>query len=148
MRYRLRTLLIVMALLPAAVGGIASRYTAGVRFRKTYATRQMLYRLAGETKMDVICSHELPENGIRGLIGQLNSNGFSPAEWFQERRVSYPGIEKGIDAWGRELIVEIRDGSTIYFRSKGPNGIDEQGHGDDIQHSVDCSAFIASPPAP
>jgi hypothetical protein len=148
MRFRLRTLLILLALVPAMIGGIALRFISGNRFRKNHATRQMIYRLAGETEMEVIISHNLPKGGIRALVKLLNSSGGSPPSWFQDRQRNYPGIEHGIDAWGHELIVEIQDDSTVCFRSTGENGIDDHGSCDDIQYLIDCRRYITSQPAP
>ncbi|TWT38784.1 hypothetical protein [Blastopirellula retiformator] len=37
------------------------------------------------------------------------------------------------DGWGRELILEKRSESTWMLRSRGPNGVDDQGEGDDLE---------------
>lgn len=149
-RYKLRTLLIFAAVLPPLLAFIAIvvlQVASGPQRRKVLATRQMIYRLAAETEMETICSRKLPANGIRPLVNVLNNTGGSP-EWFQDRRRNHPGIEQGVDAWGRELFVEVRDDSTVWFRSNGPNGIDEHGLGDDIQHSINCGKFVRPEPSP
>src|SRR4051794_16909650 len=84
-------------------------------------TQGILHRLAGETTSLVITSHELPSS-IDGLVLELNKESAYNKDYEKERLISYAGIEKGLDAWGRELIVEVRDGATVSIRSTGRNG--------------------------
>jgi hypothetical protein len=42
----------------------------------------------------------------------------------------------GVDGWGRPLIYELRDPTHAVIRSVGPNGVDENGKGDDIERKV------------
>lgn len=45
-------------------------------------------------------------------------------------------IKRGVDAWGKPMIYERFDAEHGVIRSVGPNGIDEQGQGDDIQFDI------------
>jgi len=46
-------------------------------------------------------------------------------------------IASGNDAWGNEFVYELdRAQGIVTLRSKGPNGIDEPGGGDDIHLSI------------
>src|SRR5262245_44541673 len=83
--------------------------------RQQVETHTRLVRLAGETMSLVNIKHKLPVGGLHGLLRQLAEDGA-----FE----TYPGLEKGLDAWGREIILEAGADGIIRFRSKGPNGID------------------------
>lgn len=56
---------------------------------------------------------------------------------FAEFIGSLPILRKGKDRWGSELIVEYPpDGKFMVIRSCGPNKLDENGAGDDIEERV------------
>jgi len=144
MRYRLRTLFIALTAVCFLLGFVVNE----VRSIRQRRTSRMLSRLALETEMQVMVTHELPAIDIQAIVNELNSNGSHLPPWFLERRIAYPGLEQGMDAWGRRVIVESRNGYTVWFRSKGPNGIDEEGLGDDIQRSINCLTFVDTRPRP
>lgn len=54
---------------------------------------------------------------------------------------SYPGIERGLDSWGRRIVLENSSGQAR-FRSLGPDGIDNDGSGDDIEVVIDYSKYL------
>jgi hypothetical protein len=140
MRYRLRTLLIALTALCLLLGFL----TEYLRWSRERNTRRTLNRLATDIEMHALANGEMPKPETRLIVRDLNSNGSHLPDWFLQRRATYPGIEQGIDSWGRQLIVESLNG-TIVLRSAGPNGLDDKGKGDDIQRFIDCRAILDSP---
>lgn len=45
-------------------------------------------------------------------------------------------VFRGVDAWGQPLLLERRGTDTLVIRSRGSNGVDERGAGDDIERTV------------
>jgi len=112
---------------------------------KMVATRGTLNRLAGDASSLVSSSHEIPPPDIRALVSRLNDDAALLNSWSaRERRISHPGIERGIDGWSRELVMEVHD-NIIYIRSKGRNGKDEHGEGDDLEIVIDCTRYMSAP---
>jgi hypothetical protein len=50
----------------------------------------------------------------------------------------YPGLWRGTDPWGQPYVYEVVvPGRVVHIRSRGPDGRDDGGEGDDIQYAVD-----------
>lgn len=87
------------------------------------ALRQMKYN--SEVYRDAddrVTGESLPE-----LVATLEALGGS----FSEDSAKL--LNAGLDGWGRDLILEKRSATTWMLRSRGPNGVDEQGEGDDME---------------
>lgn len=100
---------------------------------KRERTRFVLSRLADEARMRVIATRRLPRD-IDSLVSELVFD--------RNSLLSFPGIEKGHDPWGRKVLLLVEDNGVLTFRSFGENGSDDDGGKDDIDYSIDCSKFL------
>jgi len=69
----------------------------------------------------------VPGETLPQLVDALQLLGGSFA--FEAERL----LRSGRDGWGRSLILEKKSESTWMLRSRGPNGVDDQGEVDDIE---------------
>ncbi len=71
------------------------------------------------------------DGDIDGFIAKLDEEGFLDSQGRRE----YPGLAEGRDAWGRKILLSITE-NVGRFRSRGPDGVDQNGGGDDIEAVV------------
>jgi hypothetical protein len=126
MRYRLRTLLILLAIGPPIVAIGMMRHLDNI-----YATHQLKERntrkslYSAQERMEVFLrkSHVIPPNEDQIM-----------REW--EKDIDVACGRSAQDGWGRTLVVEWRDDhNELYARSCGPNGRNDGGTGDDVEVS-------------
>jgi hypothetical protein len=100
-------------------------------------TRKFVYYLAYRGQCLAANGKSAPKEGLDQFLQQLRVDGLLDA-----RDTSYRGVEDGRDGWGEKLIVEVQD-KVLRVRSKGRDGIDQRGSGDDIEAFVDLQDFSA-----
>ncbi len=108
-------------------------------------TRNLVIHLAKESQWFGAAGKSLSGGGIEEFLRRVEEEELLDAD---ARRV-FPGLTDGTDGWDRKLIVELR-GNVVHIRSKGRDGVDQKGAGDDVEAFVDykdSSAMITVVPA-
>ena len=88
-------------------------------------------RLQGELTLYKAAHGALPGPALGDALNALGKEGANYHEI-----LGVPITQPGRDAWGHELVYELRDSGHAVIRSVGENGIDEGGGGDNIQMDV------------
>ncbi|EAQ79026.1 hypothetical protein DSM3645_13720 [Blastopirellula marina DSM 3645] len=92
--------------------------------RNVYSHRDADDRVPGETLAEIVAN--LENFGAK----------------FEEDQVDL--LHQGIDGWGQPLILEKQSESKWVLRSRGANGIDDQGQLDDIQREFNLAPYSES----
>ncbi len=129
----IRPVLIAVAMI--LVGTLlVCEYVRSVNTRRAVrnqTTRYALSHLQGCLTNYMIIHGSLPGPTLRDAIDALEKEG---DKYYESYGVKF--IEPGVDAWGHEIIYELRGPKYAVLRSVGENGVDESGKGDDIEREV------------
>jgi hypothetical protein len=97
----------------------------------TQMTQLALGDLQGYLTWYLVHHGRLPGPTLRDAIDAIHQDG-----WKSHESIDGPFIVRGVDGWGRPFVYEMHDPQHAMIRSVGPNGVDENGEGDDIQREV------------
>jgi hypothetical protein len=132
MRYRLRTLLIVFAAAPALLSTFVildlERVDASLQVKDRMTRRQLQ-----EVRAEMYGWLRQPSqyNALSQLVVRMMT---AKASAKCATGPASPGAP--LDAWDRKLRIGMRGESVIFASSDGPNGVPEDGQGDDIEISL------------
>ena len=104
---------------------------AGEAHARRTRTIHALNRLQAYLTDHKIVYGTFPGPALRDAIDAIEKDGCRYNEEY-----GFELTKPGLDAWGREIIYEVRDSDHVIIRSVGENGVDEKGRGDDIQREV------------
>ena len=106
-------------------------------YRRVFDTCKGLEFIAGELDTYALRGYSLPGPAIGDVLKDLHDRGGFPDEGVWPEDV-------GLDAWQRPLVHHLsQDGRSAVIYSCGPDGIDQQGAGDDI--AIHIHSYVAPP---
>ena len=131
MRFRLRTLMIVFAATPALLAFVTMWFIERAdssQQSKDRETRRMLHVVRDKVDLWLRASSDLnPSKHV--ILAALTKQVAAHCN------IGPTAPHPPVDAWGREIVLGFSGwhDCNLFARSRGANGFDEEGQGDDIQ---------------
>lgn len=103
-----------------------------------YATSRALMEVERNVYSYRDAEDRVPGETIEEIVANLENFGAK----FEEGQIDL--LHQGVDGWGKPLILEQQSESKWVLRSRGANGMDDHGSGDDIEREFNLAPYSES----